>query len=85
VVTLHLRLLPLIQVNTSGLLYVLAIRVVYGFVIRLRGMCEVTPYMEATTTCCGISVVAVLYRLYIPQRGALIFTSSVIHIYILHK
>ena len=33
----------------------LAIRVLYGFGIRLRGMCEVTPYMEATTASRGIS------------------------------
>jgi len=36
--------------------YVLAIRVLYGFVIRIHGMCEVTPYMEATTACCGMSL-----------------------------
>ena len=29
-------------VNTSAVLYMLAIRVVYGFGIRLCGMCEVT-------------------------------------------
>ena len=27
-------------------------------------MCEVIPYMEATTVCCGISHFAVLYHLY---------------------
>ena len=48
-------ILALILVNTSGLIYALAIGVVYGFGIRLRGMCEVTPYMEATTASRGIS------------------------------
>ena len=70
-------------VNISPVLYALAIRVVYGFGIRLRGMCKVTPYMETTTACCGISVIyhtLQCYITYIPQRGALIFTSSVVHI-----
>ena len=44
-------------VNACPLLYVLAIRVVYGFGIRLRGMCEVTPCMEATTASRGISLI----------------------------
>ena len=44
-------------VNTCPLLYVLEIRVVYGFGIRLCEMCKVTPYMEATTTSWGISVI----------------------------
>ena len=49
-VTLHLAFsLALILGNTSGLLYELAIKVVYGFGIRLRGMCEVTPSMETTS------------------------------------
>jgi len=42
-------------VNTCPLLYALEIRVAYGFGIRLGGMCEVTPYMEATTVSRGIS------------------------------
>ena len=41
-------------VNTSPVLYVL---VGYSFGIRLRGMCEVTPYMEATTARRGISLI----------------------------
>ena len=44
-------------VNTSPLLYALAVRIVYGLVIRLCGMCEVTPYMETTAACCGISLI----------------------------
>ena len=44
-------------VNTSPVLYTLAIKVVYGFGIRLCGMCEVTPHMEATTACRGISLI----------------------------
>jgi len=44
-------------VNTYPLLYVHAVRVVYGFSIRLRTMLEVTPCMEATTASRGISVI----------------------------
>ena len=63
----------LILFNTSGLLYALEITVVYGFGIRLHGMCEVPPYMEATTTCCVtyISYIphfVVLYHLYTTER-----------------
>ena len=50
--------------DSSPLLYTLAIRVVYGFGIRLHGMCEVTPYMEATTTSHNIPHFAMLYHLY---------------------
>ena len=39
-------------------IYVLLIRVVYGFDIRLHGICEVAPYMEAATVCCGISLIS---------------------------
>ena len=70
-------------VNTCLLLYALETRVVYGFGIRLRGMCEVTPYMEATTASKGISVIyhtLQCYISYIPRRSALIFTSSVVRI-----
>ena len=72
-------------VNTPPVLYALAIRVVYGFDTRLRGMCEVTPYMEATTACHCISIIyhtLQCYITYIPLCSALIFTSSVVHIYI---
>ena len=52
-------------VNTCPLLYALEIRVVYGFSIRLRGMCEVTPYMEAITASRGISVIYHTLQCYI--------------------
>ena len=68
--------------NTSGLLYTLAIRVVCSFGITLRGMCKVTPYMEAATACHGISVIChtlQYYIIYIPWCSALIFTPSVVH------
>jgi len=48
-------------------------------------MCEVTLYMEAATACHGISVIyhtLQCFITYIPWRGALIFTSSVLHIFI---
>ena len=69
-------------VNTCPLLYAFEIKVAYSFGIRLRGMCEVTPYMEVTTASWGISVIyhtLQCYISYIPQRGTLIFTSSVVH------
>ena len=69
-------------VNSCPLLYALEIRVVYGFGIRLRRMCEVTPYMEATTASWGISVIYHTLQCcisYIPRHGTLIFTSSVVH------
>ena len=43
----------------------LAIRVAYGIGIRLHGMCEVTPYMEATTACRGISLIYHTLQCYI--------------------
>ena len=53
-----------ILVNVSQLLYMLAIRVVYGFGIRLHGMCEVwkpqphaVVYHLYTTLCSAISLV----------------------------
>ena len=49
-----------------------------------NGMCEVTPYMEAITTCCGISHIYHTLQCYItciPRHSTLIFTSSVVHIY----
>jgi len=42
-------------------------------------MCEVTPYMEATTASRGISQYTTLCSA-ISWRGALIFTSSVVHL-----
>ena len=48
----------------------LAIRVVYGFGISLRGTCEVTPCMEATTACHGISLIYHTVFTYKPQCSA---------------
>jgi len=58
-------ILAQILVNTSPLLYAFAIKVVYGFGIGLRGICEVTPYMEATTACRGILLMYYTYQCYI--------------------
>ena len=58
----------------------LKLELFYGFDIRLHEMCEVTPYMEATTAYQGISVIyhtLQSYISYIPRCSALIFTSSV--------
>jgi len=61
--------------DVSRLLYSLAIRAVYDFGIRLHGMCEVTPYMEATTAYAfrGISLIyhtLQCYITFISRRGA---------------
>ena len=55
-------------------MYTLAFRVlvVCGFGFRLHEMCEVTPYMEATTKCHGISFMYYTlqcYITYIPRCG----------------
>ena len=55
------------------------------FDTRLHKMCGVTPYMEVTTAWCGISLIHHAlqgYITYIPRCSALIFTSSVVHIFI---
>jgi len=69
-------------VVTFPVRYALEIRAVYGFGIRLHGMCEVTPYMKATIACRDISLIyhtLQCYITYIPWHGALIFTSIVVH------
>ena len=61
--TSSLKVLAWILVNVSRLLNALAIRVVNSFGIRLHGVCEVTPYMEAATACHGISLICHKYTM----------------------